>query len=347
MLLFLLLFLQSCSQPEKGDLKNTESLAPVKTALLSTPGPEKPSPKVTNSPTQLKWEKPALTSTKSPSRPEQTAKPTQPKISFEKLKSVPPGEYFFYSNDEGLAISSVTDKTKYFLAPILDDYPSISPDKKFVAYVIQGLPYIYDIEKNQEIKLRPPYTTCILPSWSPDSKKVIFSCTHQKGGEDLFVYFISDFSYKKITNCEATNDFCTSAAWSPDGKKIAYTRHPAYSGEAAYTGMYLMDSKCIEADDCLVKGPQTYFTVFNWSPDGKKFAGISRGKLFLYDYGDGNFSNGHLLGTFDEQFMLIWSPDNKFLAFGSQAVIISLETKKLQKISIPDSARLKGWIKLP
>ena len=70
------------------------------------------------------------------------------------------------------------------------------------------------------------------PSWSPDGRKIAFTCGQKN--EDVFSIHANGTNMRRLTTNGASDNY---PAWSPDGEWIAYV---AYTGEE--NGVWIMRS---------------------------------------------------------------------------------------------------------
>ena len=151
---------------------------------------------------------------------------------------------------------------------------SISPDGKHITLggalkSIGGTPeqglgiFVMDIDGTNVKKLTDDFGDELMPSWSPDSKKIVFT----KGGIDGIIH---------IMNTDGSNMISTGqrgiyARWSPDGKQIAFLSRRA--GDM-FRGMKLDHIYIMDIDGSnvtqLTFGDKRWDDLPDWSPDGTK-----------------------------------------------------------------------------
>lgn len=315
--------------------------APTKNATTTTTAAVLPSASHTPWPPTLAPQPPADTPT-----PTITPAPNP----FQIFQGLAPGAYLIYTERRGLGMISMPEMEQYFLAPILDDWTMISPNKKFFAYAISGKPYLYSIGEDREIALNYPDGSCISPDWSPDSQKVVYSC-QQGAGYDLTVFSVADLTYQRVTDCADTTDYCAIPKWSPDGSRIVYMRKPAYSGGAEYTGMYILDTECFRKPTCgKGNGPIVSLNSYAWSPDGSLLAGYSNQGLSIYEYKNDAFNLVGSIGKYGVPETLMWSPDGEFLGYSpveGKAYIYSFKDREIRELDLPSGSRLRSWLRFP
>jgi Tol biopolymer transport system component len=200
--------------------------------------------------------------------------------------------------------------------------PSWSPDGQKIAlglsrtegntgnYVVRdGEIYVMNADGSQMKNLTNSIAFDMLPSWSPDGKKIVF--LSGSGGNNGIYFMNADGSEQR----NLTNGFLVvpeGLSWSPDGKKIAFL-----SGSGGNNEIYVMNADGSELKN-LTNYPTLYMDI-SWSPDGKKLAFSSNrdGNSEIYVVNvDGseqrNLTNNHLSDQFPS-----WSPDGKKIAFAT------------------------------
>jgi Tol biopolymer transport system component len=165
---------------------------------------------------------------------------------------------------------------------------SLSPDGKKIAFwgdyndIIKSKNmYLYDIEENKIKLLQKEATysgTAFSPSWSPDSKQIVYSSLDGY----ITVINIDDLKTKKLIQGDAPS-------WSPDGKTIVYREGISYFRE-------LPDK---ETTEYYIEGHK-YFAI---EPTGENNRFIFDGKPRIWEVGDNAFSP------------VVWSPDSKYILF--------------------------------
>ncbi len=141
---------------------------------------------------------------------------------------------------------------------------ALSPDGKKVAVISRGEIYA---GSSKEAGEAARITNTVAPesfvSWSPDSKKLIYS-SERSGAYEIFQY---DFATETETQLTRGNNQDIAPTFSPDGKTIAFVRN----GRAIFT--YNVETKtekelCKTFTDSAPLGGES----FKWSPDGKWIA---------------------------------------------------------------------------
>ena len=194
---------------------------------------------------------------------------------------------------------------------------SISPDgNQMVYYSYRGdeLPdlFISDIDGNNERKLTDTKDIWeIVPNWSSDGKKIVFSAGPSMRDLELFSIRPDGSGRKQITDGEG-NAFNPSGHPTKDG--VIYAR---YIGEDKASIHYVDLASGKEYDLSPNDGKMYLSAVF--SPDGKKVAYVSsegkddKGRIGVTD---SHFTKSQMLSTdgYAPQ-MTTWAPDGKSLIF--------------------------------
>ncbi len=186
------------------------------------------------------------------------------------------GVWFIRARQNSFAVVSVRTITQVTDWPGLDDYPSLSPDGKAVAYCSDhnGSFEIYIkpfTAGAKEFQLTNDGQQNFQPTWSPDGQLVAY---HSKARGGIWVIPSSGGEPKQLT------DFGTYPAWSPDGKQIAFQTYP------------LTD---LGAGGRIALPPSTLWTVPSQGGEPKQLSQV------------GNPAGGHGAPAF--------SPDGKRIAF--------------------------------
>jgi Tol biopolymer transport system component len=144
----------------------------------------------------------------------------------------------------------------------------------------------------------------VLPDWSPDGNKIVFS-TARDGNNEVYTMDADGDNQTNISN-RSDNDW--AGAWSPDGTKIAF-----YTYRDGNAEIYVMDPD---------GGNQTNLTHFaaaddrlpSWSPDGSKIAFFRENVLWIMNADGSNQTEVYALPT-SVLYPVSWRPDAGRLVF--------------------------------
>ena len=126
------------------------------------------------------------------------------------------------------------------------------------------------------------------PSWSPDSKRIIFVSERfdrDDWNREIYVMDADGDNEQKLTN--AGNNW--SPSWSPDGKRIAFSSDQAEDG--GDLEIYVMDADG-QNEKRLTKSPNADWSP-SWSPDSEHIAFTSERddenwEIYVMDADGGN-----------------------------------------------------------
>ena len=313
----------------------TRTAAPTQQASSTVPplATATKAPSATTKPTDTaqptNTSQPTSTYTAEPVEPSPTSTattPAGPTVTPAPTKSSNPGRILFYSNYPNLAQIFIMNAVK--LVPVRltnnkarDTEAALSPDGKKIAYIstrndvnaLNCAPtkcntelYVMNADGTGQLRLTNTLAAEESPTWSPDSKKIIF-VSARDGNRELYVMNVNGSGLKRLTN---TKENETQPAWSPDGKMIAYV-----SDKDLYPEIYTMNvdgsgAVRLTSNNANDNNP-------TWSPDGNKIAYSSDqeggSQIFLMD-ADGKNPTRLVTSKFTDTHPR-FSPDGLSLAF--------------------------------
>jgi Tol biopolymer transport system component/C-terminal processing protease CtpA/Prc len=193
---------------------------------------------------------------------------------------------------------------------------ALSPDGKKVAVISRGEVFAASAKDGGEaVRVTSTVAPESYVSWSPDSKKVVYS-SERDGSMEIFQYDFTNETETQLTK-GAFQD--SSPTYSPDGKYVAFVRNarsiyvydPVAKKERELTKMFT-DPPPLLGGKTLAWSPDSKWIAFlAYSPDTRSYTnasvvsmdgGVARPVSFLANSNAGTIA---------------WSPDGSFLLFDS------------------------------
>ncbi len=205
-----------------------------------------------------------------------------------------------------------------------EDHPSWSPDGKKIMYCTEttrsrrtkkpdyaGEIYVMNADGSSKQNLTNNPALDFRPSWSPDSKRIVF-VSNRDGNAEIYVMNADGSEQKRLTNNSGGEQ---DPSWSPDGNKIVFSSTRDRKKNDRNVEIYVMNAD--GTDQRNLTNNSARDDSPSWSPDGKRIAFNSErdGNQDIYII-DRNGRNLQRITTYSEsdQFMG-WSPDGSKIAF--------------------------------
>ncbi len=198
-----------------------------------------------------------------------------------------------------------------FLGGMSADHLTFSPDGRWIAYVRypEGTLWRAARDGTQALQLTFPPLRVMLPRWSPDGKRILF--TANRPGEITRIYTITPEGGNPEPT-DAQPHFMADAHWTPAGEAIVYGADP---DQAPNAPLYRFDMRTKKAEK--IPGTEGLFAP-NPSPDGRSLlvfsnSGESWLTLALFDLQSG----GRTTLSHRKAIYPVWSPDSRYIYFNT------------------------------
>ena len=166
-----------------------------------------------------------------------------------------------------------------FLSGISADSVSFSKDGQWVAYVSfpEGTLWKSKLDGSQRIQLSYPPLTAVLPSWSPDGKRLVFY-GFLPGG-DAKLYIVSTDGGTPSEQLPEDSEKKLDPDWSADGTKIVFGNGPTNRSSS----IRILDLNTHQLST--LPGSTGLYSP-RWSPSGRYIAAMTfdSGSLMLFDF---------------------------------------------------------------
>jgi dipeptidyl aminopeptidase/acylaminoacyl peptidase len=171
--------------------------------------------------------------------------------------------------------------------------------------------YVMNANGSNPINLTNNPASEILPSWSPDGKRITFSSS-RTGDWDIFVMDTDGSNPTNLTNMPIFHDF--DPAWSPDGTKIAFVSWRDAGLESGTYQIYVMNAS--GTNQVRLTHDSAHYNRPTWSPDGEKllfWGGDGITQIFVMNADGTNLTQ--LTNDSFENRGCAWSPDGSRIVF--------------------------------
>jgi Tol biopolymer transport system component len=260
-----------------------------------------------------------------------------------------------YSNRDAQILTAASDGSdvQTLVAPTNEDLeardPAISPDGKWVAYVLRGFDdeadttvehvHVIGIDGNGDRRVGSS-DDMGMPAWSPDGKQIAY--VEEEDPDELWVIDADGTGAATQIQLGEFGDSVANPQWSPDGKWIAFDDDDSIYVVAAGGGQ----PQIVAGDD--VAGRLSHP---NWAPDGSAIA-------FELQYEDSTIrdiamKDGEAEGSMHTLVTANWpdrverpaySPDGKRVIFASSA---GLKSEGLRQLAQEQTEDVQGLYTIP
>jgi serine/threonine protein kinase len=212
-----------------------------------------------------------------------------------------------------------------FLGGISAEFVSFSPDGRWVAYVLYPDETLWrsKLDGTERLQLTNEPSEVLLPRWSPDSTKILFSFYSYPGPAQIAMISRDGGTPQPLL----PNDplIQQDAAWSPDGERLVIGGNP--TDPSVTIRMLDLATDRVET----LTGSQGIFSP-RWSPDGLYLAGLTvdQTRMMLFNFQEQSWKE---LVHGSQLDWLEWSRDGRHVYYLEQA-----GTTSIRRIRISDSS---------
>ncbi len=245
--------------------------------------------------------------------------------------------------------------------------------------------YLIDYDGRRETRLTVNQAMELLPSWSANGEKIVFT-SYRRNSPELYIYDL----YSGATQLLSTGGVNYAADWSMDGERIVYTsskdgnadiyvyhvpsgqhkrltfhrgidtspvwnpsgREIAFiSDRSGSPQVYLMDAEGANVRRITYEG--SYYDSPAWSPDGTRIAFVarieSRFDIYVYHLQSGAFAK--ITENAGRNENPCWSPDGRHLVFSSnrggsaQLYLVDFDGSNVRQLTTTGQNRMPKWQK--
>lgn len=187
-------------------------------------------------------------------------------------------------------------------------WPTLSPDKKTIAFGHANKLWLMDTDGNNLRVLKEDFSFGLRTAWSPDGSKIAYGV--------IFAINIIDIQTKEERLLKLPQNMVRikEVAWSPDGRQLAF----AADADLPTRDIYVVNIDYVHNEEGIGLRQLTHHPGEDrtpaWSPDGKHIAFYSTrnetGGIFFMDADGSNITEL----TNDGENAPSWSPDGKRIA---------------------------------